>query len=334
MAQRASPVHAYQFAETCRRRGRLDLWRQAVECAFALPHDSPEEIFHRGSARLLLGDWRGWTDLEARILDPSAGYLESRYVRQLRFNTVAWDGRADIRSKTLYLIADGQLGDCIQMLRYLPALAARSGRIVLDVPPELIALVRKMYGKLVTVTLRGIEQTIPYDRYAWMLSLPALVGELPLFEPLLIPPAITRACMPSEPRIGVCWCDDAEKPPDIAQLLALEEIDWYSLRGEHPVASHPRLSSPSTPVYSLAQTAAFVATLDAVVTFDTPIAHLAGAIGTPTWLLLNAGAHPRWGLQSRTPWYPSLRLLRQPAMGEWQPVLEELLDEIRTWRSR
>lgn len=328
--KRENPLPFYGLATLCRRQGQMELWRGIISHALTLPHHSYQQTHQRGQAKLLLDDWSGWQDLESRIYDPAAGYLASRAVRLLRFNTRAWDGREDLDGKTLYVIADGGFGDCLQMLRYVPTLSARARRLVLCVRPELASLVRQAYGQTVALTLRGVEDVTPYDRYAWMLSLPALIGDLPPFSPL---PGIERD---DGDDMGVCWSGDRDwtgdrersiSPDLLAPLFEREEFQWYSLQAGG-IAAPPRVRPTPTPLYSFAQTAQWIAKSSAVVTVDTAVAHLAGAIGVPTWVLLSADADPRWGLESTTRWYPTVRLIRQRTIGDWATVLTALTAEI------
>jgi hypothetical protein len=335
-----NPLPFYSLATLCRRRGHLDLWRPLIDYALTLPHHSYQQLYWRGQAKLLLDDWSGWRDLESRIHNPAAGYLASRTVRLLRFNTRAWDGQENIEDKTLYVVADGGFSDCLQMLRYVPLIAARAHRLVLCVRPELASLVRQVFGDNVTLTLRGVEDTTSYDRYAWMMSLPALIRALP---PLLPLPGVKRD---ERDIIGICWSGDPEWvgnsersiPVDaLAPLLDHEGFPWCSLQtgaSATALGTHVRIRSASIPLYSFAQTAQRIATLSAVVTVDTAVAHLAGMIRVPTWILLSADADSRWGLNGTTQWYPTVRLLRQRVVGDWSDVRTALAAELEAypWR--
>jgi hypothetical protein len=343
-----NPIPIYNLATLCRRLGHADLWRSALDCAFAMPHDSYQQLYYRGRAKLLLDDWSGWRDLEGRIYDPAAGYLASQSVRALRFNTRAWDGRETLASKSLYVVADGRFSDCLQMLRYIPTLADRAGRLVLSVRPELTSLVRQAYGDLVAVTIQGVEDVSAYDRYAWMMSLPALVGDIPPFAPLTgVSQSQRTSSADRKVDIGLCWSGDSEWIGNVERSLSQdalrslcerEDVRWISLQtgvAAAAVQGDPRVTTPTNPLFSFAQTAALIARLDAVVTVDTAVAHLAGALGVPTWVLLSADADPRWGIGPTTRWYPSARLVRQRVMGDWADVVAvvEVDFETRAWQA-
>jgi hypothetical protein len=337
-----NPLPLYTLATLCQRQGRMDLSRRLLDRALALPHHSYQQIYRRGQAKLLLDDWSGWKDLESRIHDPASGYLASRTIRLLRFNTRAWDGQENIEDKSLYVIADGGFSDCLQMLRYIPIVSARARQLVLCVPPELASLVRQAYGDRLSLTLRGVADATSYDRYAWMMSLPALIGELPPFARL---PGIKRDEHPSS-TIGICWSGDLNWPGNsersisldlLARLFEREELHWYSLQtgaAAAEIGTQSRVRPTPTPLYSFAQTAQWIAKLGAVVTVDTAVAHLAGAMGVPTWVLLSADADPRWGLGATTPWYPTARLIRQRVVGDWADVQTVLSAELeaRAWQ--
>jgi hypothetical protein len=338
-----SPIPLYDLASVCRRQGHMDLWRAALDSAFARPHESYEQIYHRGRARLLLDDWSGWQDLEVRIYDPRAGYLSSRAVRVLRYNIRAWDGRENIKDKSLYVVADGGFGDCLQFSRYIPILAERAARLVLCVRPEVASLVRQAYGDRVTLTLQGVEDTKTYDRYAWMMSLPALIGDLPPFAPLPVAGRRQKIASPeSRIAVGVCWAGDPEWSGDVDRSLSVnllsslidrEDIRWVNLQtgsAREAISTDARVIAPAKPLYSFAQSASILWSLDAVVTVDTATAHLAGALGVPTWVLLSADADPRWGTGATTRWYPSVRLVRQRVAGDWADVLAAVEAELET----
>jgi hypothetical protein len=332
-----SPVALYEFARQCRRDGRLDLWRRALASALAMPHHSHQERFLRGNARLLLDDWAGWSDRETRIYDPVSNYLGSDYMRAIRFNVRAWDGSEGVHDQTLLLVADGTVGDGVRMLRYIPMVSSRASRVIVSVRPELASIVRRAYGDCVTVALIGIPHTERIDRYAWMMSLPALIGELPEWTPL---PGVIADDQSSHherpPRVGICWEGDPNTPVVAGRSVPIEllrthlfrdGLQWIGLRTNSPVSEQTLqewLSPPPTPLYSCAHIAQTLVSLDVVVTVDATVAHIAGALGKPTWVLLDADADPRWGIGRTTPWYPSLTLIRQRTSGDWSEALREL----------
>jgi hypothetical protein len=323
------PLPVYDLADTCRREGRVDLWQRAAEWARRLPHDSLKQLYRRGGMKLLGGDWSGWLDLESRICDPSAGYLDTEFVRHLRYETSSWNGREDIGGRTILVIADGSLGDFVQMMRYVPCVAREAGRVILSVRPEAARFAREVLGTMVTITLRGAKPTVPFDRYAWLMSLPALVGEL--VPPLPLPFKLT----PSG-GYGVCWVRDITDSrsesrsiaaEDLEPLLTHDNVRWVDMqieRGDPRSTPYRSLERPPTPLITLSDVANVMITLDGILTVDNAIAHLAGTLGMRTWLLLNAGADTRWGLAETTPWYPTIRIFRQRREGDWATLINAL----------
>jgi hypothetical protein len=335
-----NPASLYKLGILCRRYGDLDLWRSVAEAALALPHDTHEQIYLRGNAKLLLGDPSGWVDLEARIYDPSAGYLDTDAVRHMRYETLGWDGREDIIDKTLLIIADGSLGDCLQMLRYIPSVSRLARRVILSVRPEAVSLVRHILGNTVTVTLRTVVPTLPYDRYVWMLSLPALVPTTPplLEMPIRSHVGVTTAYAATA--VGLCVIGDHsdlrafDRSIDcraLAQAREASDYQWFCLQltsPASPLGLHQIIPLAQRPMLTLMDVVTAISELDLVITVDTAIAHLAGMLRRPTYVLLSTDADPRWGLGHTTPWYPSWRLMRQRTPGEWDDVLSTVIDEM------
>jgi hypothetical protein len=334
----------YHLAKTCRGQGHMDLWRLAVQHALRMPHHSYQEIYQRGNVKLLLSDWSGWIDREARIHDPVVNYLESRELREIRFNIRAWDGQENIDDQSLLLVSEGTLGDCLQMLRYIPAVAAQCGKLTLMVQPEVAPLVRRAYGRQISVILPG-TLGLGYDRYAWLTSLPALIDKPPAFTRL---PGV-ESTRPSEAvgglplDVGICWASDPDcldqdsrsVPPQLlASLFAREDLRWWSLQtgvGAADLSANDRVRPPAAPLYTFAQMAQMIARLDAVVTVDAAVAHLSGLLEIPTYVLLCADADARWALDQTTEWYPTMRFTRQDRTDCWDDALAVLHQQLETY---
>lgn len=326
--QSADPLPYYHFAEMCRWYGHLDLWREAVDIAHGLSHYTPEQLIERAHAKLLLGDWSGWRDRESRFFLGGTGLPY-----QLRSIRERWDGREDIVGKSLLIVSDGGFGDCIQMLRFLPWITRTARRVTLAVQPELVELATYNFPDTSICTIQDAIAT-SYDRYVSVLSLPAMVGALPPFEALRAPVPARHA------GIGLCWAGSPLTQMELRQPLSLDafspllargDVSWYSLQigpRADEVVSYPTVTVPPEPLSTFAETANLIAGLDAVVTVDTSVAHLAGCLGVPTFLLLHVVADPRWGLADATPWYPSMRLIRQRRPGDWTGVIDELAERI------
>jgi hypothetical protein len=299
-------------------------------------HHSPDQLLERAHAKLLLGDWSGWRDRESRFLIPDAGPFPSTFPRRLRSIRERWEGSENIADKSLLILSDGGFGDCIQMLRYMPWVTSATRAATLAVQPELMALVRHNFRDTSTVAISDAI-TESYDRYASVLSLPAMFGALPAFEPLRAPTPVPRT---GTLRMGLCWAGSPLTHMELRQPLSLEafspllarrDVQWYSLQigpRAAELVSFPSVALPPIPLTTFAETADLVAGLDAVVTVDTSVAHLAGSLGVPTWLLLHVVADPRWGLEVTTPWYPSMRLNRQRMPGDWSSVIDAVARQV------
>jgi hypothetical protein len=328
------PVAWYQLADYCRSHLSSDIWSDVLSVALTCEHQSYEAIYRRGCAKILFDDWSGWVDREARHHKPSYCKLRPHPVRDLVWKSREWDGVEDISDKTLVIVDEQGFGDNIQMYRFIPAVAQKAKRLVVRSHLALADLVRHNFGHIVDVLLADAMDRPVFDRYVWVMALPAVCGLLPGFAPLTSPRPITRTG--DARRIGLCWAGSAAYPDDrnrslplaaFEKVLSLEHVEWYSLQlGERAsdIEQYPGVFRQSAPFSSFADTADFISSLDAVVTCDTSVAHLAGSLGAPTFLLLQRAAVWRWGLKGTTPWYPSMRIIRQSHPGDWSGVMTTL----------
>jgi hypothetical protein len=339
----ANPLSWYAHAQEDLDKGDVDAWRHAVEVALRLPHHSPEQRWRRAWARMAIGAWAGWTDYEARSL-----YADDRSPRTttedwVRWTHGAWDGTEDLTDQTILVLSEQGMGDNVQMLRFLAPLADRAKGVIVKVYPRLVPLVQCNVDDRVTVMIHGVDKPFAFDRYASMMSLPHLFGQLPPFVPLRAPGRRPR--LRDRVRLiraGICWAgspsygnDEQRSIPAsfLAPLLARADIEWYSLQvGQRAIDAdrYPTMIRPWPPLMNFGETADLISELDLVVAVDTAVGHLAGCLGVPTYLLLPACPDYRWGFADRTPWYPSMHLVRQSARGDWPGVLltlQHLLDQ-------
>jgi hypothetical protein len=335
-----NPMPFYQAANDFRRLGDLDGWREAVRIAFTKPHRTRQQQFHRSFAKLALEDWSGWADYEARRYLPLEGSAQqSTFGSRCDWSHVAWDGVEDLTNRTLLIAHEQGLGDALQMLRYIPTLASRAGHLLVVTASRLVPLVQHNFGRDVEIEIDGVQRPLAFDRFVWIMSLPYLIGALPPFVPLTAPKR--RRLLPSRRRAlrgGICWAGsphylgDADRSISasvIAPLIRRSDVEWYSLQtGPRAVDAdaYPSMLRPWPPLMTFADTADLIVELDFVVTVDTAVGHLAGCLGIPTYLLLSAVADPRWGLGECTPWYPTIRLVRQHRQGTWDGVVAEVND--------
>jgi Flp pilus assembly protein TadD len=255
-----------------------------------------------------------------------------------RFATPPWDGAA-LGDGTLYLHAEQGLGDTIQFCRYAPLAAARA-RVVLAVPPPLLALLRDLPGVADVVELNAPPP--PFAAHAPLLSLPAAFGTTAETIPATMPylradPARTanwhaRLSGLAGRRIGLVWAGNPDFPFDAARSIPPAMLDrlagvaharFVSLQLGAKVRPSLDLADWTGELCDFADTAALIAALDLVIGVDTAVIHLAGALGRPVWLLNRFAPDWRWGATGdTTPWYPTLRQFRQTDPGDWRPVLD------------
>ena len=281
-----------------------------------------------GKALALLceGDFaQGWHHYEARWDDPRFAEAAPNDPARL------WSGGA-VAGRRILLHAEQGLGDTIQFARYAPLLRARGAHVILQVQPQLATLLAPLAETCTT------DAPPPaHDLHCPLMSLPRAfatrLDTIPAQPYLRADPASVAAWRARlgprlRPRIGIAWAGNPNHPED-----ALRSIPPASLVAALPGAELHILQPDTPPIpgthrhtlRDFADTAALLSCMDLVVSVDTAIAHLAGALGHTTIVLLQFGADFRW-LRQRTdsPWYPSMRLLRQSALGDWGGVLAGL----------
>jgi tetratricopeptide (TPR) repeat protein len=350
-----SPNNAPLFANRAAALRRLDRPHEALMSAtraLAIKPDLAHARFVEAVARLSLGDFgAGWRAYEARW---QVGWLASQ---RRDFSAPLWLGEESLAGKTILLHAEQGLGDTIQLARYAPLLAARAATIVLEVQPELVRLLSAMPG--VTSVVARKAPLPGYDFHCPLLSLPLACGTtletIPADTPYLAPgegdAAAWRARLPrGRPLVGLVWSGERSHDNDLnrsmrlatlAPVLDLPGIGFVSLQHEVRdedsglLRSRGDVSAIGAAFKDFADTAAAIAALDAVIAVDTAVAHLAGAMGKPLFLLLPFAADFRW-LRGRadSPWYPSARLFRQPRFGDWDGAVNALREELAQFATR
>lgn len=301
-----------------------------------------EAHWNLGLACLLMGDMaRGWSEYEWRLRCrpfSSDGLTLT--------NVESWQGQPLAR-KTLLVRREQGAGDTLQFLRFVPELVRRGARVLLDVPADLAGLARSLAAGIEIVDRRS--SLPPVDYYINLMSLPHRLGitldTLPAEVPYLYPDrnlaAAWRERLQAFPgrKIGLVWAGNPKNPGDrirscplmaLWPLLRIPGVSWFSLqKGDSAgqLAGLPQGTvtdlGPLLDDYS--DTAAALQELDLLVTVDTSIAHLAGAINRPVWVLLPHTPDWRWLLgRDDSPWYPVVRLFRQTAIGDWDGVCARL----------
>ncbi|HMJ41192.1 MAG TPA: glycosyltransferase, partial [Pseudolabrys sp.] len=334
---------------------RLQRHDDALRCwdhALTLKPDCAEAHWNKGLEQLLLGDFeQGFAEYEWRW--KRAGNAPRDFgVPQWRGEDVSGTSLA---GKTILLHAEQGFGDTIQFVRYLPTLAARGAKIVLEVPDSLMPLIGDIDGVIAMIS-RG-QPHPPIDLHCPLMSLPLAFGTtlatIPATVPYLRAPAerveAWRARLPASGklRVGLVWSgkpthrNDHNRSIAFAQLapvLAVPNIDFVSLQRDVRETDAPALQNaaavlrPDLDQADFADTAAIIETLDLVIAVDTAVAHLTGALAKPLWLLLPLCPDWRWLLdRTDSSWYPGARLFRQPRIGDWDSVIGRVAEGLASF---
>jgi tetratricopeptide (TPR) repeat protein len=318
----------------------------AYERAVALAPENADAQHNLGRLRLLQGRFaEGWEGFEWR--------LKTSRARSGFFAAHHWDG-TPLAGKTILLHAEQGLGDTLQFCRYVPLVAARGGEVILAVQPPLAPLLAQLPGAARTFAV-GDERPMT-DFLMPLASLPRLFTHdfagIPAADGYLRAPeaALERwrgrfGPQSAKLRVGLAWAGNPEQDMDrnrsaslaaLLPLLDIPGIDFYSLqvgaRGAEIAeqGAGERLVDLGGEIHDFVDTAALLSLLDLVITVDTSVAHLAGALGRPGWVMLSALPDWRWHLdRSDCPWYRSLRLFRQPRRGDWASVVGEIAARLR-----
>jgi hypothetical protein len=348
LALTVAPDNAQLLTNRAAALRRLDRPQEAVMSARRALVNRPDFAqakFVEGVAKLTLGDFSGWRGYEARW---GVGFLASH---RRSFAAPLWRGEQSLDGKTILLHAEQGFGDTLQFVRYAPLFAGRGASVILEVQPELARLLSPLPG-VAAVIARG--QPLPrFDCHCPLMSLPlafatelaTIPAQIPYIAPADQDVALWRERLPRRrPLIGLVWSGERSHDNDRNRSLRLETLlpllrtpDMTFVSLQHEVRDEDRalLQEQSAVVHvgdrfrDFAETAAVISLLDAVISADTAVAHLAGAMGKPLLLLLPFGADFRW-LRERddSPWYPSARLFRQPAFGDWTSVIDVLRHEL------
>ncbi len=323
----------------------------ALECfdqAIAIEPGHVEAHANRGVLLLTLGRFaEGWRDYEWRLKARAAPMVA---------DIPAWDG-GDLHGKTILLKAEQGLGSAIQFVRYAPRVAAQGGRVVLECRRPLHRLFASLLDRGEPFACERLVAGAPppaCDLHAPLMSLPLLFGtdaasiprDVPYLtaEPTLIDDWRQRLALPGDrPAIGLVWSGNPRHENDHNRSMPAERFlplldhcraHFVSLQigsREDDLERHAPGRVQRLPGRDLdfADTAAVLALLDGVVAVDTAVAHLAGALGRPCWLLVPFVPEWRWQLdRTDSPWYPSLTLVRQASPGDWPGVIARVTDAL------
>jgi tetratricopeptide (TPR) repeat protein len=314
--------------------------------AIAYKSDYVEAHWNEALLRLLTGDFsRGWAKYEWRWRNESLA-LSTR-----NFSQPLWLGAEAIDGKTILLHSEQGLGDTIQFCRYVPLVAARGARVILEVERPLHEIMTNLAGA--TEVISKGDALPDFDFHCPLLSLPLAFGThletVPSVTSYLRAPGQTlkhwqaRLGPKARPRIGLVWSgrpahkNDQNRSISLRSLLPLLDIEatFVSLQKDVRSDDAAVLKECNDVLHfgdelkDFSDTAALILQLDLVISVDTSVAHLAGALGKPVWILLPHNPDWRWLLDRHdSPWYPSARLFRQQQFGNWAHVIDQVKSEL------
>ena len=333
--------------------GRFDEAIAALDHAGTIDPDNAEIEWNLSLLRLMTGNFEaGWAGREARW----RGRMRSASYPS--FSQPMWLGDMDIEGKTLLVQEDEGLGDTLQFARYIPLLAARGARVILVVRDQMYPLLRNLPGIAQCIARKSAGPLPHFDLHCPVCSLPGAFGTrldtIPSDVPYLPAPSedlvrIWKSRLDAEgiggcgkSRIGLVWSgnpkhdNDHNRSVPLQTLLRITDANatFVSLQkdpraGDSAVLAQSGVIDLTSHLADFADTAALLSCLDLVITVDTSVAHLAGAMGRPTWVLLPFVPDYRWLLgREDSPWYPTLRLFRQSKRGDWKAVLDRVRNEL------
>ena len=314
----------------------LEAWDQSL----TLHPEQPDTRYSRALTLLLMGDFaRGWDQLEWR-------WQAQQHRARLRHTEIPlWAGE-DLAGRTILLHVEEGLGDSIQFARYVPLVAGRGATVVLEAYPALMRLFRSLPGvsRLIVqgetpphCDLQCPLQSLPR---AFATSLETIPAETPYLRAGSREAWAERLGPRHGPRIGLVWAGRPTHGRDrdrsialdrLTPLLAFDTADWFGLQLGRQDSLPTQVIDLSSHLTDMAETAAALCEIDLLISVDTAVAHLAGALGRPVWLLLPFSPDWRWMLgRTDSPWYPTMRLFRQMRPGDWETVIDAVGISLRS----
>ncbi len=334
----ARPGFAQAWFNKGKALGNLERYTDAAaayEAALDINPNYEEAKWHLSWVYLVLGDFtRGWHLFEARWTVPALG--NHRRYPQLP----QWLGQKSIAGKSLLLYAEQGLGDTLQFCRYVPLLQKLGATVSLAVQAALVSVLADQWPDVAVA--ESFADVSGFDLATPLMSLPLALNTRLESIPAEVPylrVASAEKMASDRPRIGLVWSGSSGHKNDKNRSIALatlaplfeQPVDWVSLQPDlretdlRWLADHPEVPIERPVLTDFAETARIMQGLDWVVTVDTAVAHLAGALGKLVWLLLPTGADYRWLLdRADSPWYPTARLFRQQVRGDWVGVVTQV----------
>jgi tetratricopeptide (TPR) repeat protein len=332
--------------------GKPDEALVILEHALRLHPENADLHYNRALSLLLSGEFEeGWREFEWRF------QTSDRANPLPQGQGARWQGEPVV-DKTLLLVAEQGVGDTIQFARYIPEVRRRCRKVVVECQPELIPLMR---------TCEGIDALVERDRrpepvadvWAPLMSLPLLLGGvhpsgsdvIPYFAPNTRKVEYWRnytSHSHMRARVGLVWAGNPRHKSDkhrscatvfFTPLIKQADVAWFSLQkgkdGAFPAEWNGVVTDVGSTLGDFGDTAAAIESLDLIITVDTAVAHLAGAIRKPVWLLLPFAPDWRWMLaRPDSPWYPTMRIFRQPVPGDWHSVIADVSRELQKLKNK
>lgn len=324
---------------------------KSIECyemALSLNPNLNSARFNLSLSNLMLGDYlNGWDNYESRMKLPR--YQVPKYAG------LEWDGKATLENKTILVRSEQGLGDTIQFCRYINSLKELKANIIFQVQPELVALFKNQEWLTDHIFTGG---KLPnFDYFVPLMSLPKFfrttLDNIPNASPYIFPDRDKSVYWGSvlskfkTPKIGIVWAGGFRKnqpelwgvnqrrniAPQILGGINLNEVNFFSLQ----IGGSTDFQWPSSNFHNFTSeiddfrdTAALIANLDLIISVDTSTAHLAAAMGKPTWILNRFDGCWRWMANKKnSPWYPSVSLYSQKKPGEWKSAIEEMREDLK-----
>lgn len=325
---------------------RYDESLASYDRAIALKPDSASAYWNKSLLKLLTGEYaEGWQLYEW-------GWRCSERGAARNFTQPRWLGEQPIAGKTLLIHAEQGLGDTIQFCRYAPMAEALGAKVVLEVPAPLVSLLSTLKGNF-TIVEKG-KYLPDFDMVCPVMSLPLAFKTTVETIPATVPYLHVNQDKQAEwhlrlgnktrPRVGLVWSGATGHKNDYNRSIALQSlqpllqlpIEFHSLQKEirpddkAAITSLPQIRLHQDELDDFSDTASLAQEMELVISVDTSVAHLAGALGLPVWVLLPDSPDYRWMLdRSDSPWYPTATLIRQRETGNWSGVISEITQRLK-----
>jgi tetratricopeptide (TPR) repeat protein len=337
----------FNRANVLRQLARMDEALESYGEALAYKPDLAEAKMEQSHCRLAMGDFkRGFQEYESRWENDQLKPVKLRSYEPL------WLGQESLAGKTILLWAEQGFGDTIQFLRYVPLVARTAGTTILRVPLPLRSLAETLDCPVSVITF---ADPMPAHNFNCpLMSLPLAFGTTLESVPSDVPYLSAKADLVETwqnqlgPRtgwrIGLVWAGRRREPVNRTRDMGLElfspmtslDVEIISLQKEIPdqdrpvLESMPKITRLGEKLSDFADTAALIENLDMVICVDSAVAHLAGALGKPVWIMLRHSGEWRWLLErSDSPWYPTARLFRQKEPGDWAGVVSDITKQLQ-----